>query len=169
MLSLRNPTHNKSSAALLGLHFTHSGLILFKGDHIVGNEPVFLGNEGQVFLGNIPGHEGLKDILSNLPACGNGSLHEYIGKVVTGIEAVHLGGLDEAVHQRGCPGPFLGTMGNPVLGAKFYDFHQAFATIIIKISLGRKEYILNPHPVVQRVFDSPLERVVMSSSFNISW
>ena len=102
MLSTGKSSFGKCSSALLGLYFSHFGLIFLDGDHVVGNEPVFLGYEGQVFLGNISSHERLKDLPAKFPAGRNRTLHEHIGKVVARVEAIHLGGLYEAVHQSGC-------------------------------------------------------------------
>jgi hypothetical protein len=39
------------SSALLGLHSSHSGRILLDGDHVVGNELVFLASMGNPVLG----------------------------------------------------------------------------------------------------------------------
>ena len=103
MLSTVKPTYNECSLALLGLYFSHPGLILLDGDHVVGNELVFPGYNGQVFLGYVPRHERFKDLPSKLPAGRDCSLHEQIGEIVTGVEAIHLGGLYEAVHQSRCP------------------------------------------------------------------
>ncbi|MBK5261009.1 MAG: hypothetical protein JJE17_00360 [Peptostreptococcaceae bacterium] len=127
MLSLRKPTYMKCSSALCGLPFGKFGFIFLNGDHVLGDEPVFFGNEGQVVLGYVLRHERLKDYPAKLPAGGNRAIHEHIGKVITGIEIIHLGGLYEAVHQRTGLGPILAAMGDPVLRPKFHDLHEAFA------------------------------------------
>lgn len=157
MPSTDKPMYTECSLALLGLYLSHPGLILLYGDHVVGDELVFPGYNGQVFPGYVPGHEGLKDLPAKFPAGRNRSLHEQVGKVVTGVEVMHLGGLHEAVHQSRCPRTFLTAMRNPVLGAKFYDFDQTFAPVIVEIGLGGKERVLDLFPVVQGIGDSALE------------
>ncbi len=158
MLSRGESVYGTCGSALLSLHFSHCGRILLDGDHVVGDELVFPGYKGQVFLGYVPRHERLKHLPAKFPTCTNSSLHEYIGEVVAGVEAIHLGGLQEAVHQGGCPRTFLASMGDPVLGAEFYNLHKAFGPVVVKVGLGRKERVLDPFPVVQGIGDSALER-----------
>jgi hypothetical protein len=73
-------------------------------------------------------HKGLKDFPVDFPAGGKRSFHEHVGKVVPGVETIHLGGLDEAVHQESGLRPILAAMSDPVLRSQFYDLHQAFTS-----------------------------------------
>ena len=74
-------------------------LPLLDGHHGPGKPIDLIGDDGEVLFPHVPRHQQLELLGRYLPDVGGSTLHELIGEVVPGIQAIQLGGLYEAVHQ----------------------------------------------------------------------
>ena len=69
--------------------------------HGLGEHAHLIGDNLQVLLFHIPRHQRLDLLAGELKVVVPGSLHEEIGEIIAGIQALSLGRLYEAVEQTG--------------------------------------------------------------------
>ena len=92
--------------------------------HGLGEHAHLIGDNLQVLRFHIPRHQRLKLFTGELKVVVPGSLHEEIGKIVAGIQALFLGRLYEAVGQTGRICIVIAAVVHPIFTSLDVDFDR---------------------------------------------
>jgi|GEM_PF-6635638 len=124
----KKPGHEVGRESAL-VAFGGKALLPFLDGHHGPGKPIdLIGDDGEVLFPHVPRHQRLELLGWYLPDVGGSTLHEHIGEVVSGIQAIQLGGLYEAVHQGAGPRAIETAVGDPILGSQFYYLALSLAS-----------------------------------------
>ena len=124
----KKPGHEVRRGSALVAFGGKALLPLLDGHHGPRKPINLIGDDGEVLLFHVPGHQRLEFLGRYLPDVGGSPLHEHIGEVVPGVQATQLGGLCEAVHQGAGPRAIEAAVGDPILGSQFYYLAESLAS-----------------------------------------
>ena len=123
--------------------------------HGLGEHAHLIGDNLQVLRFHIPRHQRLDLFAGELKVVVPGSLHEEIGEIIAGIQALSLGRFHEAVEQTGSIGTVIAAVVHPVLASLDVDSDRLLAVVVIDFQLCILEGKQDLVPLVEDIGDSP--------------